>query len=284
MSESITRNSPPEFLESVLWSCDQPLPVRKDSNRPYVTLTFAQSLDGKIAGKGGKQLILSGKESMVMTHWMRSMHDGILIGIGTALNDDPQLNTRHLPVTAHRVSPRPIILDSNLRLGLECKLLKNYRQGSAMQPWVVCSPLHAEDRDRFGRKEALEKAGAKIVEVPSHNDLISIGDLLPKLYNLGIGTLMVEGGSSIIASFLAEMSRTCDHNTHHAVDMLIITVAPTLVGDDGIGYGLGGKGVRVSLAPSPRVGSESDCTQISSLHHVHTELMGRDTVFACKLL
>jgi 2,5-diamino-6-(ribosylamino)-4(3H)-pyrimidinone 5'-phosphate reductase len=81
--------------------------------RPYVTLTFAQSLDGKIAGKGGKQLILSGQESMIMTHWyamiirlwylisifvhwetrMRTMHDAILVGIGTALNDDPQLNS-----------------------------------------------------------------------------------------------------------------------------------------------------------------------------------------------
>jgi hypothetical protein len=60
--------------------------------RPRVTLTFAQSVDGKIAGRDGKQLILSGKESMVMTHWMRTIHDAILVGIGTARNDDPQLN------------------------------------------------------------------------------------------------------------------------------------------------------------------------------------------------
>jgi 2,5-diamino-6-(ribosylamino)-4(3H)-pyrimidinone 5'-phosphate reductase len=60
--------------------------------RPHVTLTYAQSLDAKIAGVRGKQLRLSGKESMEMTHWMRTMHDAILIGIGTALNDDPQLN------------------------------------------------------------------------------------------------------------------------------------------------------------------------------------------------
>ncbi|KAG5340920.1 hypothetical protein C0989_012543 [Termitomyces sp. Mn162] len=81
--------SPPELLTSVLGRYDT-LPVPAD--RPLVTLTFAQSIDAKIAGQHGKQLILSGKESMILTHWMRTMHDAILVGIGTALNDDPQLN------------------------------------------------------------------------------------------------------------------------------------------------------------------------------------------------
>jgi 2,5-diamino-6-(ribosylamino)-4(3H)-pyrimidinone 5'-phosphate reductase len=88
--------------------------------RPLVTLTFAQSLDGKIAGKEGKQLILSGRESMLMTHWydidlkptyisipyysqgrMRTKHDAILVGIGTALNDDPQLNSTSQTLSVH---------------------------------------------------------------------------------------------------------------------------------------------------------------------------------------
>jgi hypothetical protein len=61
-------------------------------NNVHVTLTYAQSLDGRIAGKDGLQLRLSGDESMLLTHWMRTRHDAILVGIGTALNDDPQLN------------------------------------------------------------------------------------------------------------------------------------------------------------------------------------------------
>lgn len=61
------------------------------NDRPFITLTFAQSLDGKIA-KQGQQILISGKESMAMTHRLRILHDGILVGIGTALVDDPQLN------------------------------------------------------------------------------------------------------------------------------------------------------------------------------------------------
>jgi hypothetical protein len=97
---------PPAFLTEALSDS-----VTESPGRIQVTLTFAQSLDGKIAGVGGKQLILSGKESMLMTHWyasliaigslldlhfkarMRTIHDAILVGIGTAVNDDPQLNS-----------------------------------------------------------------------------------------------------------------------------------------------------------------------------------------------
>jgi 2,5-diamino-6-(ribosylamino)-4(3H)-pyrimidinone 5'-phosphate reductase len=80
--------------------------------RPFVTLTYAQSLDGCIAGEGGSQISLSGMPSMVMTHWkvsqldpehpsnnglhvcrMRTLHDGILVGINTLRNDNPQLNS-----------------------------------------------------------------------------------------------------------------------------------------------------------------------------------------------
>jgi hypothetical protein len=64
------------------------------NDRPFNTLTFAQSLDGKIA-KQGQQVLISGKESMAMTHRLRTLHDGILVGIGTALVDDPQLNGRN---------------------------------------------------------------------------------------------------------------------------------------------------------------------------------------------
>ncbi|KAG1871125.1 dihydrofolate reductase-like domain-containing protein [Suillus tomentosus] len=249
-----------EFLSSVL-------PVPGDSHledefqRPLVTLTFAQSLDAKIAGKGGKQLILSGRESMLMTHWMRTKHDAILVGIGTALNDDPQLNSRHIPEDERPSHlPRPVILDTNLRLKLDCKLLKNYRERKGRRPLVICD---ANLTSGDGRKSILEDAGARVIGVPSVDGFIVIPDLLKVLYNFGIKSLMVEGGATVIGSFLAECAGT---KPNTIIDTLIITIAPMLIGDDGVGYG-----------------EKLLATQIPSLKHIQTEVMGRDVVIVSAL-
>lgn len=154
------------------------------SIRPHVTLTFAQSTDAKIAAIPGKQLILSGHESMQMTHSLRSIHDAILVGIGTALNDDPQLNSTYpqqlslynspIPPTARLLPPphnlpRPVILDSHLRLPTSCKLLINFRAGSGRRPWILSTP--SQDPSWISRKDALKQAGANIIEIPSLNGI-----------------------------------------------------------------------------------------------------------------
>jgi len=224
---------PLEFLRSVFGG-DRPIrpvvPSMSSLTRPYVTLTFAQSLDAKIAGIGGKQLILSGKESMVMTHWMRTMHDGLLVGIGTALNDDPQLNTRHLPerVGEERSKPRPIILDTNLRLPVDCKLLKNFREGNGRRPWILCSERWQDSE----RRQELEGAGARVILVKrsdcEQETGLDITSVLATLRTLGIETLMVEGGAKVIGTFLEGASRM--------VDTVIMTIAPGIVGKEGTGY------------------------------------------------
>ncbi|KAH8987419.1 dihydrofolate reductase-like domain-containing protein [Lactarius hatsudake] len=126
-------SGPPAILASILGTLPQdvqpgtmPLSdlVPSDITRPYVTLTFAQSIDAKIAGAG----------SMKMTHWMRTMHDGILIGIGTAVNDNPQLNEHALSALP---PPRPLILDPHLRLSPTCKLIINAAKGAGVAPWVI---------------------------------------------------------------------------------------------------------------------------------------------------
>ncbi|KAI9022809.1 dihydrofolate reductase-like domain-containing protein, partial [Phycomyces nitens] len=187
---------------------------------PFVTLTFAQSLDGKIALKG-QQLLLSGKESMAMTHRLRLLHDGILVGIGTALVDDPQLNARYVSPTDHlrNNQPQPIVLDPRLEFPLNAKLLKNFSQGTGRQPWLVCWTSDCL------KKAALEKAGAIIItmETPT-GQRPSISSVLQVLKAKGIQRLMVEGGSKVIQSFL---------QSGH-VDQLIITTAPTLVGPGGV--------------------------------------------------
>lgn len=188
---------------------------------------------------------------------MRTKHDAILVGIGTALNDDPQLNSRHIPEDERPSHlPRPVILDTNLRLRPDCKLLKNYRERKGRRPWVICdASLTSND---IGRKSTLEEAGARVIDVPSVNGFIMIPDLLKVLYNFGIKTLMVEGGATIIGSFLAEPACT---KPNTIIDTLIITIAPTLIGNDGVGYG-----------------EKLSATQIPSLKHIRTEVMGQDVV------
>ncbi|KZT08650.1 bacterial bifunctional deaminase-reductase [Laetiporus sulphureus 93-53] len=263
---------------------DAPTLSSSSSARTYVTLTFAQSLDAKIAGPDGKQLALSGRESMIMTHWMRTLHDGILIGIGTALNDDPQLNTRHLPPLpaglyspqARYNVPRPIILDAHLRLSHECKLIKNYRAGDGRRPWVVCmGGAQAAQSGCVARRKTLESAGVLVIQTIGKDGaltffagLVSITDLLTRLYEMGIHSLMVEGGARVIKSFLADAGkRSANGSKTSVVDTVVITVAPTLVGKDGIGYG-----------------SDLAASELPALEHVETQLFGRDAVIALRAI
>lgn len=250
----MTGVQPPEFLISSLSNLSSP----SSSQYPRVTLTFAQSLDAKIAGVGGQQLILSGKESMVMTHWMRTMHDAILVGIGTALNDDPQLNTRHLPPLqdgkVHKL-PQPVILDTHLRFSPSAKLLKNLAAGTGKQPWLVCA-AESEDAGYTERKRVLEAAGARVLAVKnaSASDYISISALLDVLSSEGINSLMVEGGARVIDSFLSNP---------HLVDTVIVTVAPIFVGPNSVSY-RGGE-------------------QMPKMSYLRTEMFGKDAVVALKI-
>lgn len=195
-----------------------------------------------------------------MTHWMRTMHDAILVGIGTAVNDNPQLNARHLPSRSPFVGqqyaynlPRPVILDPQLRLPTTCKLLDNYQRGNGRRPWVLCvyEPQGAGD-SWTARFEALQAAGALVVPVQSSDGLLSVPSVLQTLHELGVQSLMVEGGARIIGSFFAERD---------SVDTVIITIAPKFVGSSGVGYGV-------------------DIIQASQYEHLQSQTVGCDTVIA----
>ena len=88
---------------------------------PYVTLTYAQSLDGSIAATPGRPLSISGPVSMTLTHALRAAHDAILVGIGTILADNPQLTVRYLKGK----DPQPVIVDSRLRCPLDARVLRH---------------------------------------------------------------------------------------------------------------------------------------------------------------
>lgn len=173
------------------------------SGRPLVTLTYAQSLDGSIAARPGVPLTISGPETKLFTHQLRSVHDAILVGIGTVLADDPKLTARR---TGGR-DPQPIILDTHARFPLNAQLMHH----PTHRPWIIT----AEDQT-----QALEDAGAQVMQCAAQDGHIDLALMLDLLGAHGITSLMVEGGAQIITSFLR-----C-----RLVDQVILTLAPILVG------------------------------------------------------
>ncbi len=180
-----------------------------NTDRPAVTLSYAQSLDGSIATRAGQPLALSGSEALRFTHRLRANHDAILVGINTVLADDPQLNVRLIEGS----QPRPVILDSTLRCPLEARCLE-----VARRPIVV-----ATDQASIGRQHDLETAGVSVIRLPFVSDnaaYIDLFALLDRLAREGIQSIMVEGGAHVITSFLRA----------RLVDRVIITLAPVLIG------------------------------------------------------
>ena len=178
------------------------------NGRPFVTLSYAQSVDGSITLQRGQPLALSGQESMTLTHQLRTSHDAILVGIGTVLADDPRLTVRLVAGP----DPQPIILDSQLRLPLTAKLLTQHPR----KPIVATT----ETADS-AKEQALLDAGATVVRLPATaKGQVSLPALLECLQKHNIRRLMVEGGATVITSFLAGQ----------LVDRLVVTVAPLLVG------------------------------------------------------
>jgi riboflavin-specific deaminase-like protein len=174
--------------------------------RPFVTLTYAQSIDGSIAARPGVPCALSGAESKRFTHQLRANHDAILVGIGTVLADDPQLNVRLVSGN----NPRPIILDSLLRCPTTARCIDSARR-------II---IAASQDAPMVRQRELETVGAVVVRLPARDGAIDLPALLDRLGEEGIQTVMVEGGARVITSFLRA----------RLVNRLIVTIAPTIIG------------------------------------------------------
>ena len=171
---------------------------------PNVTLTYAQSIDGSIAGIAGKRLRLSGMESMKYTHELRAANQGILIGVNTLLADNPSLTVRMCPGN----SPQPVILDSNLRIPTTCKLLTNEK---CIKP-IILYCCDTENNDENNKKlNQLNQLGCICIKSKSHDGHVDLDDGLKLIKKKphDINTLMVEGGGQVITNF---MRLHCDQN------------------------------------------------------------------------
>jgi GTP cyclohydrolase II len=178
------------------------------SGRPAVTLSYAQSLDGCLTVRRGERHTISGMETSTMTHLLRSAHDAILVGIGTVLTDNPRLTVR---LTAG-MDPRPVVLDTHLRIPLDSQLLSR----DVNLPWIAYGA--SADEEKLAR---LEERKVRLISCrQDKHRQIDLVDLLGQLYESGIRSLMVEGGTSVISSFFAA----------HLVDFVVLTIAPVWLG------------------------------------------------------
>ena len=181
---------------------------RKARGRPFVTLAYAQSIDGSIASVGGQPLALSSAKALALTHAVRAANDAILVGIGCVLADNPRLTVRLIPGR----SPQPVVVDSRLR----CPLSANLLIDNGIPPWIVTT-----DKADMKRQRLLERAGAKVIRINnSPGSRVNLSALLETLASMDVASIMVEGGAQIITSFLAE----------RLVDQVVVTIAPLLVG------------------------------------------------------
>jgi riboflavin biosynthesis protein RibD len=185
-------------------------PAQPAARLPFVTVKVAQTLDGRIATATGDSQWISGPDSLKLAHQLRAEHDAILVGIGTVLSDNPQLNVR----LASGRDPLRIIVDSRLRTPLTARVLA----GDAARHTLIAT---TEMADRNARQE-IEQLGAQIVTLPTFADSsrVDLASLLGKLLERGIRSVLVEGGSRIITSLLAQK----------LVDRLVVVIAPKLIG------------------------------------------------------
>ncbi len=181
--------------------------------RPLVTLKLASTLDGRIATRTGESRWISGEPARRAAHALRGRHDAVLIGVGTALADDPDLRCRiegFRPTQVVRV-----IADSRLRLRLVSRLVATAREAPT---WIV-----ARDDANSDRRAALTRAGVEVIGVPEAAVGVDLEEALRALAGRGITRLLVEGGGQLAASLLRA----------DLVDRLAWFHAPTVMGSDG---------------------------------------------------
>lgn len=205
------------------------------SDRPFVRLKLALSLDGAVADRTRRPAWLTGPEARAEVHRLRADSDAVAVGIGTALADDPLLTVRG--VRAPRVAPVRVVFDTSARLPLDSRLVRSARESPVVVLCWAPDPTHAA---------ALEHAGVELLHAAS------LPHALRGLRARGVRSLLVEGGAGLASAFLQEA----------LVDRLVIFRAPIVLGSgalnafSGMPPGTIDTAARWSIVESRRLGDD----------------------------
>ena len=192
------------------------------TGKPFLMLKAAMTLDGKIAAKSGNSKWISGESSRSFAHELRSISDGVIVGIDTVLQDDPLLDVR---LEGFYRNPARIIADSRGRLPLESRIVK-----TAAGIKTILATTEQADKAKLA---ALESAGVEIIRFPAKNGRVDLQALIQRLGEMEMSLLLSEGGGSLNYSFLAE----------NLADKIHFFIAPKLFGGKDAPTPLQGEGI-----------------------------------------
>ncbi|MFX0105168.1 MAG: 2,5-diamino-6-(ribosylamino)-4(3H)-pyrimidinone 5'-phosphate reductase [Candidatus Hodarchaeota archaeon] len=179
----------------------------KEIERPYIILSAAMTIDGKIASKTGDPE-LSDEEDWKEVHKLRSQVDGIIVGKNTILKDNPKL---HIKFYDHKGYYR-IVVDSNLSIPIDSKVITFQPQ---TYPTIICTTENVI----LKKVKDFESKGVRILKA-GKGKKVNLSDVMPLLYNVGIQKLLLEGGATLNWSFIKK----------NLVDEIRLTIAPWIVG------------------------------------------------------
>lgn len=219
---------------------NQPFRKHARTGRPWILFKSAMSLDGKVATRTGDSKWISGEESRALAHRWRAHSDAVVVGIGTALADDPRLTARVGEVSRQ---PRRVVFDSEGRLPLHSELVRGAREIPLTVVLSRAAPRTAA--------AALEAAGAEVVVATGANEPARARSALDQLGAAGITSVLLEGGPRLAGAFLDAGE----------VDEMRLFVAPVVVGGASARDPLEGEGVE-QIAEAARA-LTLECTRVA---------------------
>lgn len=238
---------------------------------PHITLSYASSMDSKVSLTAGMQTVLSGPEAKLMTHYLRSRHDAILIGVGTALADNPGLNCRlegagGFGGLGRMWQPRPVVIDPTARWAIQpdCRMLRTAVEGKGKAPWIVVSPGAEIDPQRL---LMLKSYGGDYLRISEyhHQWRLRWEVILRALASEGIESVMIEGGGTVLSELL-------NPEYSNFIDSIIATVAPTYLGRGG-----------VSVSPDSKVDADGNPNAALNPREVKWTPLGQNVIMCGKI-